>query len=209
MLCGWGANMTAWAATDVLDRARGTRARLRLLGRAASEYMGLLARARRTWLLGTAAGVGAAWLNVLPGVTVPGWAVAAIMLATIVAAQFQAFLHVHAERDLCLAAHATGAVIDEIAALRTQETELRNRAVRDPAAYAQWKADLVALRAEIHDRIAQGISRAEAETFHTIGNLRHAGAGGVNDEHNLLLAVATRDLDHLADLIHGHTRFND
>jgi hypothetical protein len=201
--------MTTLAATDVLDRARGTRVRLRLLMRAVSEYFGLLAQAQRTWLFGTAAGVGAAWLNILPGVTVPGWAVAAIMLATIVTAQFQVFLHVREERNLCLQAHAMGAVIDDIAVLRTRETELRNRAVRDAAAYEAWKAELVALRAEIHARIAKGISRAEAETFHTIGNLRHAGKGGINDEHNLLLAVATRDLDHLAELIHGHTRFND
>jgi hypothetical protein len=201
--------MAVLAATDVLGRARDARGRLRLLGRAVSEYMGLLAQAQRIWLVGTAAGVGAAWLNVLPGVTVPGWAVAAIMLATIVAAQFQAFCHVRDERNLFLQAHATGAVIDEIAVLRTKETELRNRAVRDAAAYEQWKAELVALRAEIHDKIATGISRAEAETFHTIGNLRHAGKGGISDEHNLLLAVATRDLDHLAELIHGYTRFGD
>ena len=201
--------MTALAATDVLDRARGTRARARLLGRAASEYFGLLAQAQRTWLFGTAMGVGAAWLNILPGVTVPGWAVAAIMLATIVVGQFQAFCRVLDERNVFLAAHASDAIIDEIAVLRTQETELRNRVVRDPAAYEQWKAELVALRAEIHDRIAEGISRAEAETFHTIGNLRYAGNGGISDEHNLLIAVATRDLDHLADLIHGHTRFAD
>ena len=201
--------MTALAATDVSGRAQGTRARIRLLGRAVSEYMGLLAQSQRTWLAGTAAGVAAAWLNVLPGIAVPGWGVAAIMLATIVAAQFQAFYLMREERNLCLQAHATGAVIDEIAVLRTRETELRNRPVRDAAAYEDWKAELVALRAEIHGRIAAGISRAEAETFQTIGNLRHAGKGGINEEHNLLLAVATRDLDHLADLIHGYTRFND
>lgn len=201
--------MTALAATDVSERARGARARVRLLGRATSEYFGLLAQAQRTWLLGTAAGVGAAWLNILPGVTVPGWAVAAIMLATIVVGQFQAFLRVHEERNLCLQAQATGAVIDEIAVLRTRETELRNRALRDPAAYETWKAEFVALRAEIHEKIAKGISRAEAETFQTIGNLNRAGKGGLNQEHNLLLAVATRDIDHLADLIHGHTRFGD
>jgi hypothetical protein len=201
--------MTALAATNGLARGKGARARLRLLTRAISEYTGLVAQAQRTWLIGTAVGVGAAWLNVLPGVTVPGWAVAAIMMATIVTAQFQAFLHVREERDVCLSAHATGAVIDEIATLRTRETELRNRVVRDPASYEQWKAELVALRAEIHDKIERGISRAEAETFHTIGNLKHAGKGGIHDEHNLLLAVATRDLDHLADLIHGHTRFAD
>ncbi len=201
--------MTALAATDGLDRARGTRARLKLFARAMAEYFGLLAQAQRTWLFGTAAGVGAAWLNILPGVTVPGWAVAAIMLATIVVGQFQAFLHVREERNLCLQAHAMGAVIDEIAVLRTKETELRNRAVRDPGAYEEWKAEFVALRAEIHDRIAKGISRAEAETFHTIGNLNRAGKGGLNEEHNLLLAVATRDIDHLAELIHGYTRFGD
>lgn len=201
--------MSAAAVTDVLDRARGPRARLRLIGRALSEYFGLLAEAQRTWLFGTAAGVGAAWLNILPGVSVPGWAVAAIMLATIVVGQFQAFLYVRDERNLCLQAHATGAVIDEIAMLRTRETELRNRAVRDIAAYEEWKAELVALRAEIHEKIAKGISRAEAETFHTIGNLGRAGKGGISEEHNLLLAVAARDIDHLADLIHGYARFGD
>lgn len=201
--------MAVLAASEALGRGKGARARLRLLGRAISEYLRLLAEAQRIWLAGTAAGVAAAWLNVLPGIAVPGWAVAAIMLATIVAAQFQAFYHVCEERNFCLQAHATGAVVDEIAALRTQETELRNRPVRDAAAYEEWKAELVALRAEIHDRIAKGLSRAEAETFQTIGNLRHTGKGGLNDEHNLLLAVATRDLDHLAELIHGYARFGD
>lgn len=201
--------MTALATTDAVDRARGTSARARLLGRAMAEYFGLLAQAQRTWLFGTGAGVVAAWLNILPGVTVPGWAVAAIMLTTIVVGQFQVFLHVREERNLCLQAHAIGAVIDDIAVLRTKETELRNRAVRDAAAYEEWKAELVALRAEIHEKIAEGISRAEAETFHTIGNLNRAGKGGLNEEHNLLLAVAARDIDHLADLIHGYTRFGD
>ena len=69
------------------------------------------------------------------------------------------------------------------------------------------QADIVALRSEIHKKLERGVSRAEAETFHTIGNLKHAAGGGISDEHNLLLAVATRDLDHLAELIHGHTRF--
>jgi hypothetical protein len=201
--------MTALAAADVLSRRKGARGRLRRAGRALSEYLGLIVEAQRTWLIGTATGVGAAWLNVLPGVNVPGWAIAAIMMATIVSVQFQAFNRMREERDLCLSAHAAGAVIDEIAILRTKETELRNRTVRDPAGYEQWKAELVALRAEIQEKIERGISRAEAETFHTIGNLKHAGQGGIHDEHNLLLAVATRDLDHLADLIHGHTRFAD
>ncbi len=201
--------MTALAAAEALVRAKDARARVRVFGRAASEYLGLLAEAQRTWITGTATGVVAAWLNVIPGISVPGWAVAVIMLGTIVAAQFRAFCQVREEREVCLQAHATGAIIDEIAMLRTQETELRNRAVRDRAAYEEWKAEFVALRAEIQDKIATGISRAEAETFHTVGNLRHAGKGGINDEHNLLLAVATRDLDHLAELIHGHSRFND
>lgn len=183
--------------------------RLKRLGHAVAEYARLVAQAQRTWLIGTATGVVAAWLNLLPGVTVPGWAVAGIMLATIVAAQFQAFQRMHEEREAVLRTRAIHAVIDEIAMLRTKETELRNRAVRDPAAYEEWKAELVALRSEVHKKLERGISRAEAETFHTIGNLKHAANGGISDEHNLLLAVATRDIDHLAELIHGHTRFQE
>jgi hypothetical protein len=178
------------------------------MGRALSEYLRLVFQAQRIWLIGTATGVGAAWLNVLPGVTVPGWAVAAIIMATMITVQFQAFYRVHEDRELFLRAHITKTVIDEIAVLRTQETELRNRVVRDPAAYEQWKAELVALRSEIHKKLER-VSRAEAETYHTIGNLKHTGQGGIHEEHNLLLAVATRDLDHLADFIHGHTRFGD
>jgi hypothetical protein len=200
--------MTALAATDVLARTKSGWARIRLMGRALSEYLRLVFQAQRIWLIGTATGVGAAWLNVLPGVTVPGWAVAAIIMATMVTVQFQAFYRVHEDRELFLRAHITKTVIDEIAVLRTQETELRNRVVRDPAAYEQWKAELVALRSEIHKKLER-ISRAEAETYHTIGNLKHTGQGGIHEEHNLLLAVATRDLDHLADFIHGHTRFGD
>jgi hypothetical protein len=200
--------MTALAATDVLARTKGGWARIRLLARAVSDYLRLVLQAQRTWLIGTATGVGAAWLNVLPGVTVPGWAVAAIMMATIITVQFLAFYRLHEERDLFLRAHATNAVIDEIAVLRSQETELRNRVVRDLAGYEHWKAELVALRSEIHKKLERSVSRAEAETFHTIGNLKHTAQGGIHEEHNLLLAVATRDLDHLAELIHGHTRFN-
>jgi hypothetical protein len=201
--------MTALAATDVSARAKGGWARVRMIGRALSEYWGYVIEAHRTWLIGTAIAVGAAWLNALPGITVPGWAVAVIILGTIIAVQFQAFYHVREEREACLRTEAVNAAIDEIALLRTKETELRNRVVRDPGSYEQWKAELVALRGAIHDKIAHDISRAEAETFHTIGNLKHAAAGGIHDEHNALLAVATRDLDHLADLIHGHTRFKD
>jgi len=200
--------MTALAATDVLARTKSWWARIRLMGRALSEYLRLVFQAQRIWLIGTATGVGAAWLNVLPGVTVPGWAVAAIIMATMITVQFQAFYRVHEDRELFLRAHITKTVIDEIAVLRTQETELRNRVVRDPAAYEQWKAELVALRSEIHKKLER-VSRAEAETYHTIGNLKHTGQGGIHEEHNLLLAVATRDLDHLADFIHGHTRFGD
>lgn len=201
--------MTALAATSGVAREKGGRSRIRILGRAVSEYVDLVVEAQRTWLIGTAAGVGAAWLNVLPGVSVPGWAVAGIMLAMLVSVQFQAFNRVREERERFVHGQATKAVIDEIAALRTKETELRNRVVHDPATYAQWKAELVALRSEIHQKLERGVSLAEAETFHTIGNLKHKGAGGIHEEHNLLLAVATRDLDHLAELIHGHTRFGD
>lgn len=200
--------MTALAATDVLARTKGGWARIRQLGRAVPEYVRLVVQAQRTWLYGTAIGVGAAWLNVLPSVTVPGWAVAAIIMATMITVQFQAFYQLYDQRNLFLRAHATNAVIDQIAVLRTQETDLRNRVVRDLADYEQWKAELVALRSEIHKKLER-VSRAEAETYHTIGNLKHTGQGGIHEEHNLLLAVATRDLDHLADFIHGHTRFND
>ena len=197
------------AATDVRARFKFGWARLRGFARAAGEYLRLVMQARRTWLAGTAIGVGAAWLNVLPGVTVPGWAVAGIIMATLAAVQFQAFCRVREEREAFVRARAHNAVIDEIAMLRTKETELRNRPVRDLAAYEAWKSELVALRGEIHQKLARGVSPAEAETFHTIGNLKHAAAGGLSDEHNLLLAVATRDLDHLAELIHGHTRFGE
>ncbi len=201
--------MSELAAPDVWTRWKVAWARAKVLGRAVSEYSRLVVQATRTWLIGTATGVGAAWLNVLPGVTVPGWAVAGIILATMVAVQFQAFQRVREEREAFARARATNAVLDEIAVLRTKETELRNRVVRDPTAYEEWKAELVALRSEIHMKLARGVSQAEAETFHTIGNLKQAAQGGINDEHNLLLAVATRDLDHLADLIHGHTRFHN
>lgn len=201
--------MSTMAAAGARARSKFGWTRIREVGRLANEYLERIVEAQRTWLVGTAIGIGAAWLNVLPGVTVPGWAVAGIIFATLVAVQFQAFCRVREEREACLRARSRAAVIDEIAALRTRETELRNRAVRDPAAYEAWKAELVALRSEIHQKIERGISRAEAETFHTIGNLKHGASGGLHDEHNLLLAVASRDLDHLAELIHGHTRFQD
>jgi hypothetical protein len=132
--------------------------------------------------------------------------VAGIIVTTLATAQFQAYHAVREEREVFLRVRAADAIIDEIAAMRTAETELRNRAVRDAAAYQEWKAELVALRAAIHKTLGR-LSPAEAETYHTIGNLKHSAAGGINDEHNLLLAVATRDLDHLAELIHGYTRF--
>jgi len=201
--------MSAVAETGVLTRTKGGWSRLRVIGHAVLEYARLVAQAQRTWLVGTAIGVAAAWLNVFPGVTIPGWAIAAIMMATIVFVQFQAFQRVREEREAFSRSRAVDAVIDEIAVLRTQETELRNRPVRKGESYEEWKAELVALRSKIHDKLEQGLSRAEAETFHTIGNLKHAAQGGINDEHSLLLAVATRDIDHLAELIHGHTRFND
>jgi hypothetical protein len=201
--------MSTLAAAHGRTRFKFGWTRIRGIGRVAREYLGLVVQAQRTWLVGTAIGVGAAWLNVFPGVTVPGWVVAGIIFATLAAVQFQAFYRVRAERDAFLSARAHSAVIDEIAVLRTRETELRNRPVRDLATYETWKAELVALRSEIHRRLEHGLSRAEAETFHTIGNLKHASGVGLNDEHALLLAVATRDLDHLAELIHGHTRFQD
>ena len=201
--------MSAIAVTGFRTRTKIAWTRLKSFRRAAGEYCGLIVQAQRTLLFGTALGIGAAWLNVLPGVTVPGWAVGAIIVSTLFLVQFQAFNSVREQREECLRARAVDAVLDEVAVLRTRETQLRNRIVRDPAAYAQWKAELLELRGEIHKKLERGISRAEAETFHTIGNLRHTASGGINDEHNLLLAVVTRDLDHLAELIHGHTRFGD
>ena len=200
--------MAELAITGVWARTKGKWARAKLLGRALGEYLRLMVQAQRTWLIGVGLGIGAAWLNVLPGITVPPWVVAAIIVATLATAQFQAYHAVREEREVFLRARATDAIIDEIAAMRTAETELRNRVVRDAASYQEWKAELVALRAAIHKALAR-LSPAEAETYHTIGNLKHGAAGGINDEHNLLLAVATRDLDHLAELIHGYTRFQD
>jgi hypothetical protein len=200
--------MSALAITGDAARGKGRWTRLRLLRRAATEYVRLMVQAQRTWLVGTAAGVGTAWLNVLPGIAVPGWIVAGIIVATLAAAQFQAFYCVREEREAFVEARRVDSILGEVAALRTRETELRNRPVCDPDAYAQWKAELMALRSEIMKRIER-ISPAEAETFHTVGNLKFASGSGINDEHSLLLAVATRDLDHLAELIHGYTRFGD
>jgi len=200
--------MSELAITGVWARTKGRWARAKRIGRALTEYLRLMVQAQRTWLIGVGFGIGAAWLNVLPGITVPPWVVAGIIVATLATAQFQAYASVREEREVFLRARATDAIIDGIAALRTQETELRNRVVREPAAYQEWKAELVELRSAIHKALGR-LSRAEAETFHTIGNLKHAATGGINDEHNLLLAVATRDLDHLAELIHGYTRFQD
>jgi hypothetical protein len=200
--------MTELAITGVWARTKGGWARAKVIGRALGEYLRLMVQAQRTWLIGVGLGIGAAWLNVLPGITVPPWVVAGIIVTTIATAQFQAYNAVREEREALVRARATGAIIDAIAAMRTTETELRNRVVRDPASYQEWKAELVDLRSAIHKTLAR-LSRAEAETFHTIGNLKHGAHGGINDEHNLLLAVATRDIDHLAELIHGYTRFQD
>lgn len=200
--------MSAVAETDVGSRMKDGWARLRMLGQAVGEYVRLVAAAQRIWLVGAALGVGAVWLNALPGVDVPWWSTVAILVATLAAVQFQAFYRVREEREGYARAQEIDAIIDAVAVLRSRETELRNRNVRAPAAYEQWKAELVALRGEIYKKL-QRLSRAEAETYHTIGNLKHAAAGGINEEHDLLLAVATRDLDHLAELIHGHTRFQE
>jgi hypothetical protein len=200
--------MSAVAATAFLDWTKSGMARAATLGRALGEYLRLVIRAKRTWLVGTVLAGGAAWFHVLFGVAVPGWAIAGIVVATLVAVQFQAYRSVREDREALRRARIVDAIVDDIAQLRTREGELRNRAVRDGAAYERWRAELVALRAEIHAKIGR-ISRAEAETYHTIGNLRHTAAGGIDEEHNLLLAVAARDLDHLADLIHGYARFRD
>lgn len=200
--------MSELAVTGVWARTRGGWARAKLLGRALGEYFRLMVQAQRTWLIGVGLGITAAWLNVLPGVNVPPWLVAGIIVATLATAQFQAYHAVREEREAFVRARAADAIVNEIAALRTTETELRNRVVRDKASYEEWKAELVELRAAIHKTLGR-LSSAEAETFHTIGNLKHVAQGGINDEHNLLLAVATRDLDHLAELIHGYTRYQD
>ena len=181
--------------------------RARMFAQAGREYCRLVADAWRAWVYGAVAAGAAMGLSVVVGLALPLWALAAIPVLTLVAVQFHAFYRVRQQRE---AFHRAGAIqghLDEIAALRGKESELKSRAIRDHGAYVAWKAELVALRGEIHRKIERGISRAEAETFHTVGNLRHKAAGGLGDEHNLLLAVAARDLDHLAELIHGYARF--
>ena len=188
--------------------ASDTWGRARMFAQAGREYCRLVADAWRAWVYGAVAAGAVMGLSVVVGLALPLWALAAIPVLTLVAVQFHAFYRVRQQRE---AFHRTGAMqvhLDAIAALRSKESELKSRAIRDYGAYVKWKAELVALRSEIHQRIGRGISRAEAETFHTVGNLPHTAAGGLDDEHNLLLAVAMRDLDHLADLIHGYARFD-
>ena len=94
--------------------------------------------------------------------------------------------------------------LDEIGRLRTKETQLRNTPVRTQAEFEKWKSDFDALREEIARNIQQGISIAEAERFKTVGNLRVV-AVGFNREHSKLVAIATRDLDHIDDLISAYS----
>lgn len=182
--------------------------RARIFAQAGREYFRLVADAWRAWVYGAIVAGAGLGLSVVVGLAIPPWSLAAIPILTLVAVQFHAFYRVRQERE---AFHRAGAMqrhLDEIAALRGKENELKSRAIRDHGAYVKWKAELVALRSEIHQKIEHSISRAEAETFHTVGNLQHKAAGGLDDEHNLLLAVAMRDLDHLAELIHGYARFD-
>jgi hypothetical protein len=181
--------------------------RARACAAAGREYCRLVAEAWRAWIYGAIVAGAGMGLSVGVGLALPLWALAAVPALTLVAVQFYAFVKVRQQRDAFNHGTAMQAHLDAIAALRSGESALRSRAVYDQASYLTWKAELVALRQEIHDRIARGISRAEAETFHTVGNLRQAAAGGVNDEHTMLLAVIARDLDHLAELIHGYARF--
>ena len=181
--------------------------RARIFAQAGREYFRLVADAWRAWVYGAIAVGAVMGLSVGVGLAIPPWALAAIPVLTLVAVQFHAFYRVRQQREAFQRAGAMQAHLDEIAALRSKESELKSRAIRDNDGYVKWKAELVALRSEIHRKIERGISRAEAETFHTVGNLHHKAAGGLGDEHNLLLAVAARDLDHLAELIHGYARF--
>jgi hypothetical protein len=192
--------MIGAVTNDVWSRAR-------IFAQAGREYVRLVADAWRAWLYCAIAAGAVMGLSVLVGLAIPLWAVAAIPVLTLVGVQFHAFYRVRQQREAFQRANAMQAHLDEIAALRSKESELKSRAIRDHGGYVQWKAELVALRSEIHRKIERGISRAEAETFHTVGNLRHEAAGGPGDEYNLLLAVAARDLDHLAELIHGYARF--
>ena len=187
-------------ASDAWSRAR-------MFAQAGLEYFRLVADAWRAWLYGAIAAGAVMGLSVGVGLAIPLWALAAIPVLTLVAVQFHAFYRVRLQREAFQRAAGMQAQLDEIAALRSKESELKSRAIRDHDGYAKWKAELVALRGEIHGKIERGISRAEAETFLTVGNLRHEATGGPGDEYHLLLAVAARDLDHLAELIHGYARF--
>jgi hypothetical protein len=181
--------------------------RARACAAAAREYCRLVAEAWRAWIYGAIAAGAGMGLSVAVGLTMPLWALAAVPVAILIAVQFYAFVRVRQQREEFNRAKTLQTHLDAIAALRSRENAFKSRAIYDQASYLAWKSELVALRQEIHDRIARGISRAEAETFHTVGNLHHAAGGGVNDEHNMLLSVVMRDLDHLAELIHGYARF--
>jgi hypothetical protein len=180
--------------------------RARLYVDAAREYCQLVGAAWRAWIYGAVVAGAGMGLSVGVGLALPLWSLAAVPLLTLIAVQFHAFVRVRQQRDASSRSTAMQAHLDEIASLRSRESALKGLAPHDQVSYARWKAELVALRQQIHDRIARGISRAEAETFHTVGNLPQF-AGGTVDEYTMLLAVIARDLDHLAELIHGYARF--
>lgn len=95
-----------------------------------------------------------------------------------------------------------GAALDDIMPMRRLETQWRNKAmgIRDDGGFETAKAEFYTLRNLIVKKIRAGISKAEAEAFETVGNLNYSWAEGVNEEHNKLVAIATRDIDYLREL---------
>ena len=95
-----------------------------------------------------------------------------------------------------------GAALDDIMPMRRLETEWRNKAmlIRDNKDFETASSEFYTLRNLIVKKIRAGISKAEAETFETVGNLNYSWNDGVNEEHNKLVAIATRDLDYLLQL---------
>jgi hypothetical protein len=93
--------------------------------------------------------------------------------------------------------------INELGRLRSKETELRNERVRSDAQFADWKGRITKLRDDVEHNVAV-CSLADAHRFKTVGNLRHTVPAGVevfNPEHDVLVRIATRDLDWLDEFI--------
>lgn len=96
--------------------------------------------------------------------------------------------------------------LHEIAALRTLETVLRNRPISTQSQFDNWEKQVSTARQEVARVINENISAAEAETYTTVGNLKYSAQGGFNEHHNRLLAILTRDIDYLQELIIHYSR---